>query len=198
MPRRRDSSDLPPRPARTVFTVSAARFSACSSSAEACAKPVDVARHRAQAEALRGVERRALQLAVVERQALALDILEEQLAVVGAGQRVVDQLGRLALVEAALAEEKVVGGGEMVDRFAHCEHLSETTVCQPLPVILSAAKDLAPGQARPYGRAQGLSLRSGRQEGLAQTTNTILPKWALAFMCASDTHRSLSTSLPLR
>ena len=82
-------------------------------------KARDVARHRAQAEALRGVERGALQLAVVERQAFALDIFQEQLAVVAAGQRVVDHLRRLALVECALAEEQAVGGGEMVDRLAH-------------------------------------------------------------------------------
>ena len=79
----------------------------------------DVAGHRAQAEALRRVVGRALQLAVVERQALALDIFEEQLAVVGAGQRVVDHFRGLALVERALAEEQAVGGGEMVDRLAH-------------------------------------------------------------------------------
>ena len=75
-----------------------------------------LARHRAQAEALGGVVGGALQLAVVERQALALLVFEEQLAVVAAGQRLVDHLGGLALVEPALAEEQAVGGGEMVDR----------------------------------------------------------------------------------
>src|SRR5262249_16356472 len=84
---------------------------------------------------------RAFQLAVVEAQALALHVLEEQLAVVAAGQRLIDHLGRLLLVEPALAEEQRVGGSEMVDAFCH-------------------------GNAFP------------------QTTRTILPKWALAFMCA--------------
>ena len=106
-------------PARTALTVATARFSACSSSAEAWAKPVGFARDAAQAEALGGVVRGALQLAVVERQALALLVFEEQLAVVAAGERVVDHLLRLAAVETALAEEQVVGGGEMVDRLGH-------------------------------------------------------------------------------
>src|SRR4029453_6314388 len=59
------------------------------------------ARDAAQAEALGGVERGALQLSVVARQALALLVLEEQRAVVAAGQRVVDHLLRLATVETA-------------------------------------------------------------------------------------------------
>jgi hypothetical protein len=101
---------------------------------------------RAQAEALGGVVGGALELAVVERQALALFVFQEQLAVVAARQRLVDHLGGAALVEAAFVEEQAVGGGEMVDRFAH-----------------------------------GVSLGKAWR----QTTRTILPKWALAFMCAS-------------
>src|SRR5581483_3514599 len=103
----------------------------------------DLALHGAQAEALRGVEGRALQLAVVERQALALDVFEEQLAVVAARQRLVDGLLRLARIERSLGEEDAVGGGEMVDALG------------------------------------------GHGAILCQTTRTILPKWALAFMCAS-------------
>ena len=48
-------------------------------------------RDRAQAESLGGVEAGALQAAIVEAQTLGLTVLEEQLAVVGAGQRFVDQ-----------------------------------------------------------------------------------------------------------
>ena len=94
-----------------------------------------LARDRAQAEALRGVVRGALQLAVVERQALALFVLQEQLAVVAARQRLVDHLGGAALIQATLAEEQAVGGGEMVDRFAHANTFQSET-----GVILSAAK----------------------------------------------------------
>src|SRR4029453_6152584 len=60
------------------------------------------ARDAAQAEALGGVVRGALQLAVVERQALALLVFEEQFAVVAAGECVVDHLLRLAAIESAL------------------------------------------------------------------------------------------------
>ncbi len=50
-----------------------------------------LARHRAQAKALGGVEIGGLEAAVVEDQRLALAVLEVQLAVVGALQRFVDQ-----------------------------------------------------------------------------------------------------------
>src|SRR5262249_54115460 len=76
----------------------------------------------------------------------ALHIFQEQFAVVAARQRLVDQSGGAALVQAALAEEQAVSGGEMIDGFAH-----------------------------------GDLLRMGGR----QTTSTILPKWAVAFMCAS-------------
>src|SRR5260221_696496 len=82
-------------------------------------EPRRLARHGAQAEALGGVVGSALQLAVVERQPFALDILQEQLAVVAAGQRLVDHLAGFLLVERALAEEERVSGGEMVDAFCH-------------------------------------------------------------------------------
>src|SRR5689334_15166342 len=73
----------------------------------------------AQPEALRGVERGAFELAVVERQALALMVFEVEFAVIAAGQRLVDQLRGAALIEAILAEEQLLGGGEMVDGFRH-------------------------------------------------------------------------------
>ena len=63
----------------------------------------------AQAEALRGVEAGALQPAVVEGEALRLPVLEVELAVVGAGQSLLDQLAGAGAVEPALGVEQAVG-----------------------------------------------------------------------------------------
>jgi len=71
------------------------------------------ARNGAQAEALRGVERSAFELAVVEGQALGLAVFEIKLAVVHAGK------GRFGLrlgpreVEIAVCEKQRVGAGKM-------------------------------------------------------------------------------------
>jgi len=63
--------------------------------------------HRAQAEALRGVETRGLEAAVVEGEAFALAVFQEQLAVVRAFQGIVDQRLHARPVHAGRSEEEV-------------------------------------------------------------------------------------------
>ena len=72
-----------------------------------------LARDRAQAETLGGVEAGAFQAAIVEAQTLGLTVLEEQLAVVGAGQRFVDQFLAARPVEPGTVEEQLLGGGDL-------------------------------------------------------------------------------------
>ena len=61
---------------------------------------------RAQAEALRRIERGALDAAVVERDAFRLAVFEEQLAVIHAGQRLADERLDPARIHARAVEEQ--------------------------------------------------------------------------------------------
>src|SRR5690242_14333877 len=72
-----------------------------------------LARERAQAEALRGVERRRLDAAVIERQAFRLAVFEEQLAVVHAVQGLLDDLLDARAIHSGLGEKQRVGVGEI-------------------------------------------------------------------------------------
>src|SRR5262249_47393915 len=72
-----------------------------------------LARHRAQAEALAGVEGGAFQLAVVVRQAFGLAVFEKKLAIVRALERFADLLLEPGAVETAAVEEQVVSAGEV-------------------------------------------------------------------------------------
>ena len=69
-----------------------------------------LAGHGAQAEALGRVEARGPDAAVIERDHLALAVFQEQLAVIGAGQRPLQDAFRPRAVE--IGEEQAVGDRE--------------------------------------------------------------------------------------
>jgi hypothetical protein len=71
---------------------------------------------RAQAEALRRVERRAADAAIVERDAFRLAVFEKQLAVVHAVQQFADQSLDAARVHSGAREEQIVGHGKVGHR----------------------------------------------------------------------------------
>src|SRR3546814_19883100 len=75
-----------------------------------------LARDRAQAEALGGVEAGALHLPVVPAQAFGLPVLEKQFAVVGAGEAVLHQPVDPRAVQAGAVEEENVGKGRSEGR----------------------------------------------------------------------------------
>ena len=68
-----------------------------------------LAGHRAQAEALGGVEAGGLEVAVVVGERLGLAVFQEQLAVLGAGKGIVDQALQAALVQVGTVIKKLVG-----------------------------------------------------------------------------------------
>ena len=68
---------------------------------------------RAQAKALRRIERGALDAAIVERDALGLAVFQKQLAVIHAEERLADQFFDAARFHSRAVEKQIVGHGKI-------------------------------------------------------------------------------------
>src|SRR6185312_8356570 len=123
-----------------------------------------LARQRAQAEALRGIEGRALDAAIVEGDAFRLAVFEIELAVIHAVERFRDDRLDTIAIHAGVGEKQRVGAGE-VGHSHHSmgEHRS--------PGFYVAARPLGGGAACPGYRAPLAPTEAVRQRPRAGDRN---------------------------